>query len=880
MNKITDKLDLLLIEDNPGDVRIIRELLRDLLEFKLFTVSCLVAAIDFMDKKKTDIVLLDPGLPDSMGLDSVKKVISKFPLKPVIVLTGFNDNELAIESIKVGAQDYLFKDKIDPDLLQRSIHYSIERKHLEVAFRESEANLKAVTENTNDRIWSVDRQFRLITSNTMFQTHCQKYFRRRIYKGENMTAGMPPESQTEWTNYFTRALNGKRFSIEKEWNLFGEIRYIDYTFNPMVSYEGNITGIVVSGRDITERKQAEEKLREAHELYQNLFDNTGTATIIINKYGTVVMANEECYGVTGYKADEIIGTKWTKYTAPESLELMVKYFKSRFEKSDEGPRRYETRLVNSKGEVRDIILNIGLIPNSELIIVSIIDITERKQAEKELMQSEYRYRSIIETAPDVIYTLDGDSGRITSLNPVFESVTGWPCDKVIGKTFEFLVHPEDLQLATNTFEQVLKGEYPPSYELRILTKSGEYFIGEFTSLPHFEHGKIIGEFGFARNITERKRAEEALRENEKRLRDIIFSMGDWVWEVDDKGVYTYSSQKGHDLFGSSREDIIGKTQFDFMPPDERKRVAAIFFEIATNKFPIKDLENWNIRKNGERICLLTNGVPILDEEGNLKGYRGVDKDITERIQIQEEIKKLNEELEQRVIERTAQLQAINKELEAFSYSVSHDLRAPLRAIDGYTHILFEDYETKLDDEGKRLCSVIRENSRRMGQLIDDLLSFSRLSRVDINISRIDMKELAGSVYNELTNPENSQQIDFQLGELDSVSGDINLLRQVWTNLISNAIKFSSHREQPMIKISCKRKKNIVVYRITDNGAGFDMKYIDKLFGVFQRLHSVKDFEGTGVGLAIVQHIIIRHGGQVWAEGEVDKGATFYFSLPI
>jgi len=225
------------------------------------------------------------------------------------------------------------------------------------------------------------------------------------------------------------------------------------------------------------------------------------------------------------------------------------------------------------------------------------------------------------------------------------------------------------------------------------------------------------------------------------------------------------------------------------------------------------------------------------------------------------------------------LNASNKELEAFSYSVSHDLRAPLRAIDGFTNILLEDYVANLDAEGKRIGSIIQYNARKMGQLIDDLLAFSRMGRADMHFSEIDMQNMANAIYHEATSAEERKRITFTIADLSRAKGDTNMMRQVLMNLISNAIKFSSHRKQSVISVTCREEENELSYCIKDNGAGFDMKYKDKLFGVFQRLHSEKEFEGTGVGLALVQRIIHRHGGNVWAEGEVDNGAAFYFSLP-
>jgi len=252
----------------------------------------------------------------------------------------------------------------------------------------------------------------------------------------------------------------------------------------------------------------------------------------------------------------------------------------------------------------------------------------------------------------------------------------------------------------------------------------------------------------------------------------------------------------------------------------------------------------------------------------------------EQAHLLKETKSYALEMEQRVNERTTQLQAINNELEAFSYSISHDLRAPLRGIHGFTQILMEDYAGKLDTEGKRICSVIKDNSLKMGQLIDDLLAFSRLSHVNLVRTHVNMKMIVNSTFLEVTNAESRSRITLEIGDLMDIQADFAMIQQVWFNLLSNAVKYSSKRDKAMISVTCQREKGKCIYCVKDNGAGFNKDYMNKLFGVFQRLHSTKEFEGTGVVLAIVKRIIHSHGGEVWAEGDVDKGAAFFFSLPI
>lgn len=332
------------------------------------------------------------------------------------------------------------------------------------------------------------------------------------------------------------------------------------------------------------------------------------------------------------------------------------------------------------------------------------------------------------------------------------------------------------------------------------------------------------------------------------------------------------------LYGYSQKDMVGQSIEKIYRDNEFLQQHEFYLEQARLKGRV-EYDGWQNKKDNTPFYANTIVTPFFKEDGLTKGYAVILRDITTTKKLEEENTILKEGLQEKVRQRTRELEVVNKELEAFSYSVSHDLRTPLRAVSGYSMMLKEDYETKLDQEANRIIDNIIHNTKMMGQLIDDLLTFSKMARLEVVNKSIDMKKLAQNCIGDLLQNEQRSSVEFTVGDLPSCNGDSSMLRQVWYNLFSNAIKYSSKKEKAVIEVGATTDKNMHVYYVKDNGEGFDMKYANKLFGVFQRLHRQDEFEGTGLGLALAKRIISKHGGDMWTEATLGKGATFYFSIP-
>jgi PAS domain S-box-containing protein len=793
-----------------------------------------------------------------------------------------------------------------------------ERRKAENALRDSEAFLSNLLNSIPIPVFYKDINGRYLDANDSFVS-LFGYTREQL-SGKTVFEFYPPDLAMKYSEMDNELFNGSATQVYESKLIDSNGRVHDVQFHKAAyrNSRNEVTGLIGAILDITEQKKAEEAMQKSEKKFRNLFDKSPLGKSMTGIDGSLDVNQSFC-DMLGYSVQELQSVSWRTITHPDDIKISDTEVGMLLNGKKERTR-FEKRFIHKNGSIvwTDVSAYLERNTKGEPLgfITTINDITERKTLERE----RFKLLDIVDNSLNEVYLFDAETLKFEYVNHGALKNTGY--------TFNEMRNLSPLHLVPGYREETLRDTMAPllSGEEEVIVfdtvhrrKNGlEYPVEVHLQLYKERSRNLL--FAVIIDITVRKRAEDEIRmlneELEQRVTDRtkkleisqenykeIFEVSpvsiwkeDWsdvisaVNKLKEEGVTDFKPYfAAHPEFISSalesvrildvnpatlvlfgaqnKEQMLESLTVIFSTPDvlpgfvEEMLALCSESEIFETDLALRTL-------NQDLIHVLLRMVFPSRESGS--GIVLVNlTDITLR-------KKITADLEKSKL----QLQAANKELEAFSYSVSHDLRAPLRSIHSFTGILKQEYGEVLDNEGKRICGIIESSSIRMGHLIDDLLAFSRIGRSGLNFFRIGMVQLSRSVFQELTSPDERERISFSIMKLPPAFGDSVLIKQVMTNLISNALKYSAKKEKPEIIIGSYQENDEPVYYVRDNGVGFDMKYVNKLFGVFQRLHSTMEFEGNGVGLAIVKRIILRHRGRVWAEGEPEKGATFFFTLPV
>jgi len=654
---------------------------------------------------------------------------------------------------------------------------------------------------------------------------------------------------------------------------------------------GMVTGITEVRR--------QESLLKAEGLQNAIFNSANFSSIATDAKGVIQIFNVGAERMLGYAAADVMN-KITPADISDPEEVIARAralsaelgtpitpgFEALVFKASRGIEDiYELTYIRKDGSRFPAVVSVTALRDDQGAIIGYLligtDNTERKQVETEqkmldqrLRDQQFYTRSLIESNVNAMAATD-PHGIITDVNKQTEALTGCTRDELIGAPFKnYFTDPERAEAAINL---VLSEKKITDYELTVRARDGRETVVSYNATTFYDRDRRLqGVFATARDVTERKMAAEQQRASSAYARSLLEASLDPLVTISAQGKITDVNEASIQATGVPREQLIGMDFSDYFTEPDKAR--ASYQEVFSEGF-VRDYPLAIRHATGRIMDVLYNAAVYKDDKGHVLGVLAAARDVTDRKKMEEEIRALNAGLEERVRRRTAELEAANRELEAFSYSVSHDLRSPLRSIDGFSQAFLEDFGSSVPEEGREDLERVRRATQRMGQLIDDMLLLSRVTRREMHVQETDMSALAAEVAEELARESPQRDVQLNIEPSMTATGDPQLLRIVLVNLLGNAWKFTSRRQHAHVSIgTVQDPEHGLAFFVRDDGAGFDTKYKDKLFVPFQRLHAQEEFPGTGIGLATLQRAVHRHGGEVWAEGEINQGATFYFTI--
>jgi PAS domain S-box-containing protein len=758
------------------------------------------------------------------------------------------------------------------------------RKRAEAALRESEARLSVAVEAASLTYWEWDIAADIVHWGL----------------GHETLLGPLPEGKLRYPDFRTmvhaddrvRYLAAGRATMESgvpydiEFRLVrtdGEVRWMRTTGRALRDADGKIEGMAGVMQDVTRRLEVERELAESRQRRDALMDSIPVPAWLKDRAGRFVAVNRAWH--KRFKADPgfAIGrTNSEVFPGPSAAERDredEEVMRSGREVRTERQNRVDGSTSGWYQTVKTPIFD------DNGVVTGIVgvshDITERREAEEKLRASEERFRRFADSVDDVFWIIEPEPKRFVYVNKAFTRIWGVPSEELLAdaRLWGAAIHADDAGTNLPAFERWLQDPALEVYaeEYRVIGRDGSvHWIRDRGTKLRDAEGRVVRLQGVAEDITQRREAELALQESQQRRDALLESNPEPSWLKDRAGRYVVANGAWFKRRGLEPQNITGKTDADFFEAARSAVMAAEDQEVLASGALVRTERNWNYADGATWIETVKS--PVRDSRGNITGIIGISHDISARKRNEQAVLEMNKSLARQTVELTA----LNRELEAFAYTVSHDLRAPLRHIDGFVNLLKLQAAAKLDAQSLRYFERVVTAARRMGMLIDDLLAFSRTGRAELRLQRVALDRVVRDTVAHLAPDLGGRNIDWQIGALPAVRGDAALLAIVFQNLVGNAVKYTRPRAAARIEISAvtSAEAATAVIAVRDNGVGFDMQYQNKLFGVFQRLHTDAEFEGTGIGLATVGRIVQRHGGRVWAEGEPGRGACFYVELPL